>query len=356
MNCTDAALRKLTFTVLTAFGCDQNEATIVSDHLVGANLAGHDSHGIGMLPAYGAQVLDGNLVPNQTPDIVSRNGAVTVVDARRGFGHRMTLLALDAAMESLPEHRVAILALKNSGHLSRTGHYSEYCAERGLVSLHFVNVIGHKPLVAPHAGRTTAFSTNPISMAMPIDNTAFPLLDMATSMAAFGKVRVANNKGESVPDGWLIDSEGLPTTDPTSMAQERIGALKAFGEHKGSGLAIFAELLAGALVSQETVATADWIPNGAINNMFSIIIDPASIGDPATIASETQSFCDSISKTPPVAGVDRVLLPGEPELISRSNRRTNGIEVDEQTLDQIVEIGCAFELDDRKLREIIRGN
>lgn len=355
MNCTESALLKLTHGILTAFGCDENEATIVSEHLVGANLAGHDSHGIGMLPAYGAQVRDGNLIPNQTPEVVSRNGAVTVVDGRRGFGHRMTLLALDEAMQSLPEHRVAILALKNSGHLSRTGHYSEYCAERGLVSMHFVNVIGHKPLVAPHGGKTTAFSTNPVSMAMPVDNQALPMLDMATSMAAFGKVRVAHNKGESVPEGWLIDGDGNPTTDPTSMAADRVGAIKAFGEHKGSGLAIFAELLAGALVSEETVATADWIPNGAINNLFSVIIDPGAVGDPDTIAASTRSFCDAISNTPPAPGVDRVLLPGEPEHLNREQRRNHGIEVDPTTIEQIISIGCDFGLQDTDLRTILAG-
>lgn len=353
MICSASTLTTLTHRVLKAFGCDEHEANIVAEHLVGANLAGHDSHGIGMLPAYGAQVQDGNLVPNQSPTVVRRDGAVTVVDARRGFGHRMTLLALDEAMKTITEHRVAILALKNTGHLSRTGQYSEYCAARGLVSMHFVNVIGHTPLVAPFGGRQSAFSTNPISMAMPVGGNAFPMLDMATSSAAFGKVRVASNKGVEVPPGWLLDAEGNPTTDPHPMAQKHQGTLTAFGQHKGSGLAIFAELLAGALVSEETVATADWIPNGAINNMLSIIIDPGSIGDPATIEKSTQAFCESITNTPTTPDTERVLLPGEPEQISRKKRHEEGIEVDAETLNQIVNIGCQFGLDENQLRELI---
>ncbi|MBX2887008.1 MAG: malate/lactate/ureidoglycolate dehydrogenase [Granulosicoccus sp.] len=353
MICSTTTLLKLTQSVLLAFGCEDHEAQIVSEHLVGANLAGHDSHGIGMLPAYGAQVQDGNLIPNQTPEVVRRDGAITVVDAKRGFGHRMTLLALDEAMESLAEHRVAILAMKNTGHLSRTGQYAEYCAERGLVSLHFVNVIGHTPLVAPFGGRQSAFSTNPISMAMPVNNEAFPMLDMATSSAAFGKVRVASNKGEQIPEGWLLDADGHPTTDPKPMAEEHQGTLTAFGKHKGSGLAIFAELLAGALVSEETVATADWIPNGAINNLLSIIIDPEGIGNRETIERSTRDFCDSIKNTPTTPDTANVLLPGEPEKISRKKRQEEGIDVDDETLNQIVDIGCQFGLNETDLRHLI---
>ena len=356
MICSASTLTTLTHKVLRAFGCDDHEASIVTEHLVGANLAGHDSHGIGMLPAYGAQVQDGNLVPNQSPVVVKRDGAVTVVDAKRGFGHRMTLLALDEALKTIPDHRVAILALKNTGHLSRTGQYSEYCAERGYVSMHFVNVIGHTPLVAPFGGRESGFSTNPISMAMSVEGQAYPMLDMATSSAAFGKVRVASNKGNKVPEGWLLDVEGNPTTDPDPMAQGHQGTLTAFGKHKGSGLAIFAELLAGALVSEETVATAEWLPHGAINNMLSIIIDPSSIGEPSTIEQSTKDFCRSIKNIPTTPDTDDVLLPGEPEKISRINRTANGIEVDPETLNQIVDIGCQFGLDESDLRDLIASD
>ncbi|MCL4152616.1 UNVERIFIED_CONTAM: hypothetical protein GTU68_033501, partial [Idotea baltica] len=198
-------------------GCNEREAKIVSDHLIRANLTGHDSHGIGMLPMYALQVKDGNLIPNQTPVFHAPVGAISVVDAQRGFGHHMTLLALDHAMRTIDEHRVAILGLRNAGHVSRVGTYSEYCAAKGYVSIHFVNVVGHAPLVAPYGSKEAGFSTNPISMAMPIEGKAKPLLDMATSTVAFGKIRVASNKGETVPLGYLVDADGVPTTDPNPM-------------------------------------------------------------------------------------------------------------------------------------------
>lgn len=341
--------------ILTRFGCDNNESEVVASHLVDANLAGHDSHGIGMLPMYGAQLADGNLVANQTPVLHEPVGAISVVDARRGFGHRMALLALDHAMKTIPEHKVAILALRNSGHVSRVGKYSEYCAAHGYVSIHMVNVVGHCPIVAPFGARESGFSTNPISMAMPVEGKAHPLLDMATSTAAFGKVRVASNKGEQTPPGWLVDEHGTETTNPDPMAQERIGSLSAFGGHKGSGLGLFVELIAGALCSTHTVATLSHLPNGVINNMCSIIIDPAAFDSADAVAARTAEFYQFIKDKPPAAGTDEVLMPGEPELKSRDLRRAHGIPVDDETINQIVDIAGKFSGDAATIRGLLKN-
>jgi len=342
---TPGSLNQLTNTLLRSFGCDANEATIVADHLVDANLAGHDSHGIGMLPTYGEQVHAGFLIPNQTPLLGDANGAISVVDARFGFGHHMALLGLDHAMQTLPTHRVALLGLRNAGHVSRVGTYAEYCAEKGYVSMHFVNVTGHEALVAPFGGREAGISTNPISMAMPVNNAAKPLLDMATSTVAFGKIRVANNKGVEVPSAWLIDQTGKPTSNPKPMVEDRSGALTAFGEHKGSGLGLFVELLAGALVGTHTMAHNDELPDMIINNMLSIIIDPAAFDDSQTIANRTDDFYQYIKNILPATGVDNVLMPGEPEIAMRAERNQYGIPVDDETRRQIVDMGVQFGLE-----------
>ncbi len=343
-NYSSQSVKDFAKTVLKGFGCAESEAETVASHLVDANLTGHDSHGIGMLPLYGEQILDGNLVPNQTPLLHEPVGAISVVDARRGFGHRMALEALDHAMKCVPEHKVAILALRDSGHVSRVGTYSEYCAARGYVSLHMVNVVGHAPIVAPFGARESGFSTNPISMAMPVEGQARPLLDIATSTVAFGKVRVASNKGEKVPPGCLVDEQGLETLDPDPMAQSRIGALSAFGAHKGSGLGIFVELLAGALASTDTVATMEHLPHGVINNMFSIIIDPTAFDSREAVERRTMDFYDFIKTRQPAVGTESVLLPGETEQGNRQERSEHGIPVDDETVRQIVEIASRFSL------------
>jgi len=350
---TSNSLKDFAHTVLEGFGCNEAEASTVADHLVLANLTGHDSHGIGMLPMYGAQVRDGNLIPNQTPILHEATGAISIVDAQRGFGHRMALLALDHAMQTISEHRVAILGLRNSGHVSRVGTYSEYCAAKGYVSIHFVNVVGHQPIVAPFGAREAGFSTNPISIAMPVAGQAKPLLDMATSTVAFGKIRVASNKGESVPLGYVIDAEGVPTTDPRPMATEQSGALSAFGEHKGSGLGLFAELLAGALAGTDTIAAEDYIPEGVFNNMLSIIIDPGAFDSSDEIAKRTTQFYDYIKGKPAAKGVDELLMPGEPEQISRAQRLAKGIPVDDETMRQIFEIAEPFGIQSSRLKEIL---
>jgi len=346
---TSHSLTALTKTVLSAFGCNDEEANLVADHLVMANLTGHDSHGIGMLPMYGGQVRDGNLIPNQTPVFHDPVGAISVVDAQRGFGHRMTLLALDHAMQTIQKHSVAVLGLRNSGHVSRVGTYSEYCAAKGFVSIHFVNVVGHQPLVAPFGARAPGFSTNPISMAMPVDGKAKPMLDMATSTVAFGKIRVASNKGESVPLGYLLDDEGVPTTNPDPMATAQSGAMSAFGEHKGSGLGLFAELLAGALAGTDTIAAEDYIPEGVFNNMLSIIIDPGAFDSPDAVAKRTTQFYDYIKGKPTAKGVDELLMPGEPEQICQAQRLAKGIQVDDEPLRQIIEIAVHFGLSAEQL-------
>lgn len=350
MRYSSESLERFAKDVLRGFGCDDNEASIVANHLVLANLTGHDSHGIGMLPMYGEQVRDGNLIPNQTPDFHDPVGAISIVDAKRGFGHRMALLALDHAMKTVDQHRVAVLGLRNSGHVSRVGTYSEYCASKGYVSIHFVNVIGHQPLVAPFGAREAGFSTNPISMAMPVEGQAKPLLDMATSTVAFGKIRVASNKGEKVPLGYLVDAEGVPTTDPSPMAESKMGALSAFGEHKGSGLGLFAELLAGALVGEETIANENYIPAGVFNNMFSVIVDPSGFDSSDQVAKRTMEFCDFIKAKPAAKGVDELLLPGEPEKISQAKRLAEGVPVDDETMRQIFEVTKQFGVDEPSLK------
>jgi len=348
------SLRSVAWHILTGFGCAPDEADIIADHLVLANLSGHDSHGIGMLPIYALQVADGNLIPNQTPEIISATGAVTVVDAKRGFGHHMAQLGLDHAIQACRQHSVAVLGLRNSGHVSRTGHYSEYCAQRGLISLHFVNVWGHAPVVAAHGSCRPGFSTNPISIGIPVDGNAKPMLDLATSTVAFGKVRVAHNRGEKIPFGWVIDDAGEPTDDPSPIWLNRSGALTPFGQHKGSGLAVFVEILAGAIAGTETVATASHIPNGVFNNMFSILIDPQAFDTQDQIEERVMQFYHSITTSPPASGYEEVLMPGDPEQKNRYEREQLGIDVDSETIEQLLVAGNDFGIAETTLKDLLK--
>ncbi len=349
------ALRSATARILEAAGSSPDEARIVADHLVDANLAGHDSHGVGMLPSYVEHLRSGLFVANQTVRIVNDAGAVLVIDARHGLGQHMVLQALDKGIARAKELGACVVAIRESAHVGRIGAYSEYCAAAGLASTHFVNVVDHTPVVAPFGGSDGRFITNPFSAALPGPDGPAPLLDMATSTIAFGKARVARNKGVPVPEGTLLDEGGRPTTDPTALIDEKKGALTAFGLHKGSGLAIICEVFAGALAGVRTMQPEHPRRGSIVNNMLSILMDPAAFGDPAAIAAEAAAFGAYVKASPPAPGVDEVLLPGEPERRSRTERLAAGIPVDPMTIEQIVAAGRSVGLAEADLAALLGG-
>ncbi len=248
---TPQALHALTSLVVTRMGSNPEETQEVADHLVRANLSGHDSHGVGMLPAYVRLLQDGLLVPNQTSHTVLDAGALLVIDARRGFGQRMAADAVRRAIERARELGACVLALRNSSHVGRIGTYGELATRAGMAFTAFVNVADHPDAQAPWACAEPRLGTNPFCTAVPgaaNDDGPGLLLDMATTTIAAGKARVAYNKGVPVPDGSLIDAAGLPTNDPAGFIADRTGALLSFGKHKGSGsLAVMCEIMAGAI-------------------------------------------------------------------------------------------------------------
>lgn len=320
-------------------GSSETEQHLVADQLIGANLAGHDSHGVGMLPAYVAGALSGELTVNSHPSIVQDLGALSVLDGNMGFGQVNGFEAMEHAIERARAHGAAIVGLRNSYHIGRIGHWGEQCAAAGMASLHFVNVSGHTPLVAPYGGREPRFVTNPICLAIPggPERNGRPtprvMLDMATSKIAFGKARVAMEEGKPVPPDTMIDGQGRVTTDPSCMFKNpREGALLALGEHKGSGLAIMAELLGAALIGGPTIQPGNKrVVTRIVNNMLSIVIDPAATGAGEGFAAEAEAYLDYVQSSELREGFDEVLLPGDPENRARA-ARAEGIPVDDATV------------------------
>src|SRR5215469_9117752 len=226
---TAPALHALTLLIARRMGSAEDEAQEVADHLVRANLSGHDSHGIGMLPHYVRLLQDGLLVPNQTPHTVLDAGALLVIDARRGFGQRMTADAVRRAIARARELGACVLALRNASHVGRIGTYGELAVRAGCAFTAFVNVADGRDVQAPWACAEARLGTNPFCTAVPGPDGAALLLDMATTTIAAGKARVAYNKGVPVPDDCLIDDAGRPTNDPTGFMRDRTGAMLAFG-------------------------------------------------------------------------------------------------------------------------------
>src|SRR5258708_9628833 len=213
-----ARLLALANRIVTVGGSSPAEASFVAEQLVEATVRGPDSHGVGMLVAYGRDLEAGTLKINQTPEIVSDTGTISVWDARAGYGQVIARKAVEWAIEAARKHGVAVKGLRNAHNIGRVGTYGEIAARAGMVALHFVNVASGPPPVAPFRGREGRFLTNPVCIAIPGTASNEPiLLDFATSRVALGKVRVAHNAGKPMLDGALLDHAGKPTTHPSVL-------------------------------------------------------------------------------------------------------------------------------------------
>jgi hydroxycarboxylate dehydrogenase B len=347
------ALHALTRAVCAAGGSAPREAELVADNLVAANLAGHDSHGIGMLPFYVRSLSNRSLLPNRHAELTLDRGPVLVVEGQRGYGQVIGFETMQLGMARAAETGVALVAIRNSFHLCRIGHWAEQCAAAGFASVHFVNGVDHAPLQAPYGGRDARFSTNPFCAAVPGEGGAHIVLDMATSKIAFGKARVAANKGEPVPDGSLLDPDGNVTRDGAVMFRQPRGTMIPIGEHKGSGLAIMCELLAGALTGGLTNQPEHPQAGGTINNMLSVIIAPDALGQRDAVRREIGAAVAWIRSARPRAGFDEVLLPGEPERRQRVARLAHGIEIDPQSWSEIRAAALAAGVPDRDLDRLV---
>ena len=337
-------LRAFARAICRRAGCDEEETAAIADHLVDANLAGHDSHGVGMLTDYVPAMRDGRLRLGRRVRVARDLGAVVVLDGGIGVGQILGREAMAVGIERARRHGVALVALQRSHHLGRIGAWAEQCADAGCVSMHYVNVIGHRTYVAPHGGKAGRLATNPVCIGLPATDRPAIILDMATSKVAFGKIKVANNKGVHAPDGALIDAAGQPTTDPGVMFAEPMGALLPFGEHKGYGLALMCDLLAGALVGGGTNKPETQTSDTIINSMLSVIIDPSAVTEVGAMRAEVDALTAWVTSSPARAGFESVMVPGDPERRSRAQRQRDGIPLDPNTWRQLVTaarlVGC----------------
>ena len=337
-----SALRAQCAGILQAAGSNADEARTVADNLVLANLSGHDSHGVGMIPRYVDAVLEGGLKPNAGAKVLLDGGSLISMDGQRGYGQVVGEQAMTLGMARAKETGSCILSLANAHHLGRIGHFAEMAVAQGLVSIHFVNVLS-RPVVAPWGGGDGRFGTNPCCIGVPLKGREPFVLDFATSRVAQGKMRVAYNEGRKVDPGYLIDEQGRPTTDPGVVVVPQpnglFGALMTFGEHKGYGMAVACELLGGALTGGGTWHRPADTARAVINGMLSILIDPAKLGTQASFESEALAFVDWLKQSPAAPDSAGVRVAGEPEREARVRREQDGIAVDDATWGEIVAAG-----------------
>ncbi len=348
-----AALRAVVQAIVARGGSERLEAELVAHNLVLANMSGHDSHGVGMLPRYVDSLLEGGLVINRHVQVELDTGSLLRLEAGSGYGQVAGLEAMALGIARAWEHGVCVVALANSHHLGRIGHWAEQCLAHGLISLHFVNVVA-RPIVAPFGGLDARTGTNPICIGIPRRGQEPIVLDFATSRIAQGKTRIAHNRGQPLPPDTIIDDRGQPTTEPRYTVVPPFGAILPFGEHKGFGLSLAAELLGGALTGGATCRQRQPGSRAIINGMLSILIDPDRLGTAQHFAAEAEAYLEWLKQSPVPEGSPGIVLAGDLERASRVRCEAEGIVVDTTTWGEIVAAGMKLGLPEDEIRRLAK--
>jgi hydroxycarboxylate dehydrogenase B len=321
--------------IFAAAGSSKDEPRILAEHLVEANLLGHDSHGVIRVAKYLAWLAAGEVLANRHAEVVIDRGPLLVVDGGFGYGQVIARETMTLLAERCRSCGLAAVGIRNTGHLGRIGAWPEQLARAGLVSVHFVNTSGYGILVAPHGGSDRRLSANPIAAGAPGPDGRPLVLDIATSAIAEGKLQVARNKGETVPPGAILDGAGRPTVAPEAFYAQPPGAILPFGGHKGSGLSFFCEILAGSLTGGLSSHPQNPTAKRLVNNMLSIAFDPGAFDATDGFGADIARLSAWVKASPPSAPGAEVLLPGEIEARTRMERERQGVPLDDETWRQL---------------------
>ena len=351
MTVAAAPLRALVADIFAAAGCGAEEAARIARYLVAADLVGHPSHGVIRVPRYLDAMARGSVRPRREIEVLREAPGFAVVDGGSGFGQTVGEQAVDLGVSKARGNGVAAVGLRNSAHLGRIGDWPERAAAAGMASIHFVNAAGITPAVAPFGGIDRRMATNPFAAGVPNGDEPI-VLDFATSVVAEGKVLVAVNGGKPLPEGALIDGDGALSANPEALygpiddktkvnTRNGRGAIRAMGDHKGSGLAMMCELLAGALGGNRCASAAE--PSVLANGMFSVYVDAGAM-DTGGFAREVSDFIAWARTARPIDPSAPVLAPGDPERARRREREANGIPLEDDSLQALLAVAGKYQL------------
>jgi uncharacterized oxidoreductase len=325
--------------LFAAGGIGAGEAAVVARSLVGANLRGYDSHGVMRIPFYIAAVRDGRVKPGQSLEVDRETPAALFCNGNWGLGQVLARDLMDRLIAKARVTGVAAGTLRQAAHIGRVGEYSEQAADAGMAAIICANGHGSGQRVAPVGGIRGRLGTNPISIGMPGGKEGPFVLDFGTSATAEGKVRVKRIAGEPVPLGWILDSEGNPTTDPATLYGNPPGSILPMGgdqAYKGFGLAFMIEMLAGGLSGGMCAHPEAPAPVG--NDALFIVLDPRLFGGAECLQKQIDVLESFVRETPRKASVDRITLPGDPERGLLAQREKEGIPLDDGNWGELVKL------------------
>jgi uncharacterized oxidoreductase len=329
--------------LLTAAGVPVADAAIVARSLVDANLCGHDSHGLLRLPQYLGFLKQGIFKPGVPLTVLSETPAVLTADDNWGLGQVQAHRLLVKLLEKARIIGIAAGTMKHCGHIGRLGEYAEAAAGERMAFVGMVNSHGGGRRVVPPGGTEGRISTNPICMGAPTSTNPV-ILDFGTSAAAEGKIRQAFQKNDRVPEGWIVDHAGNPTTDPGVLYATPMGNILPFGGpqmYKGFGLGLLVDLFCGGL-SGGPCSSPRFQLGGQGNAVFFLVMNPVLFSDASHFIQETDNLTEYVRTCPTASGAPPITLPGDPERHAKQKRLVEGIPIPQGTWEVIR--GAAAEL------------
>lgn len=335
-------LRDVATQLFRAVGTPEATARQVANSLIDSNLKGHDSHGIAQTVSYVRKIQDGSLKPDVTPTVLNESPTSALVDGQWGFGYVSAAYAMAILIQKAQSTGVAAVGIRNCNHIGRLGLYAEQAADVDILCMITLCGGGIGTTTTPYGGAGRSLGSNPFAFGIPAGNQPPVIVDFATTVVAGGKVAVAREKNESIPEGWIVDKDGRPTTDPNDLAKG--GMLLTMAEYKGLGLSMVAEALGGALTGATQFAAGENARNcvfmwGVRSNIFQPAEEYERLEDRAI---------EKIKKTPPAPGFDEVLVPGERGRRTQAKREKEGIWLPNKTWQSIqslaTELGVAEKL------------
>ena len=336
-------LRECVCQIFERSGAPPDEAKIVSDHLVDANLAGHDSHGVLRASSY-ARAMQKGVIPRSKHEVVRENPAMATIDAHGGLGIVAALAAMEKAIDKARSHTFGAVGAYNMGHVGRLGDYPPRAAREGMIGIALLNGVGR--FVQPFGGTERRLPPNPLSIAVPRQNETPALLDMTTSVVAGGKFDVKRARGEKLPAGWLNDSQGKPVTDPSQMRNDNTTVVPPLGGdqfgHKGFGLAFMVDALAGGLT---LAGCSKAPPNIGGNGFLAIVIKIDDFIPLDTYTQEIEGLTEWVKSSAKAPGVQEIYVPGEFEHQNRKRMLEDGICIEDVTWNEIAETATSLNVD-----------
>ncbi|MCL5024883.1 MAG: Ldh family oxidoreductase [Chloroflexi bacterium] len=334
-------LQRICHDVLLKLGASEEEASTVARHQIGANLAGHDSHGIILLSTYADRIKKGHIVPGAPFEVLNETPTTARINGNWGFGQVVSTRAMNLAIQKARTNMVSSVVVFQQSHVGRLGDYPLMAARAGMIGMLTCDSGRGPKQVVPFGGREARLGTNPICIALPSNLEAPIFVDMATSQAASGKIGVYRNRHQPLPEGWIVDKNGNPSTDPEDFyhggALLPMGGLK--GGHKGYGLGTMIDVFAGILTG------LGWgiDPSGRHNDgALMIVINVEAFRPLEEFKQEVTDFAHFLKNTAPAPGFKEVLYPGEIEWLTEQERLRTGVPVEDDTWASVQKLAASL--------------